>query len=112
MANPKLFEAQYKSTYAYLYKKKKLDQFEKILIHCFYDSFYLQSQKEKKADFEKAVQQHENNSARDMQASILNIFNFKGWLQSQAQRISYKEFVKRKYQEESEKVNKQHALPA
>jgi hypothetical protein len=112
MGNPKLFEAQYKSTYGYLYKKKKLDQFEKILIHCFYDSFYLQSQKEKTGVFKNAVAELEINSGSEMQASILNIFNFKGWLESQVQRITYKEFVKRRYQEETEKIRKQSPVTA
>lgn len=99
IGNPKLFEAQHKSTYAYLYKKKKLDQFEKTLMHCFYDSFYLQSQKEKSAVFQKALGELEQNKSSDIQSSILNIFNFQGWLNSQLQRISYKDYVKKKYME-------------
>lgn len=99
--NTKLFDAQYKSTYAYLYRKKKIDSFEKTLLHCFHDTFYLTSFTEKSKLFQKAVDELDLNKADDVQRQTLNIFNFHGWLQSQIQRIPYKEYVQRKYSKET-----------
>ena len=99
--NTKLFDAQYKSTYAYFYKKKKIDSFEKTLMHCFHDTFYLTSSKEKNVLFQKAIDELELNRGNEVQKQTLNIFNFLGWLLSKVQRISYKEYVQKKYYKET-----------
>lgn len=101
MNKTKLFDAQYKSTYSYFYKKGKTHSFEKTLMHCFHDTFYLSSYKEKCDLFRVAIGELESNQDSDVQKQTLNIFNFHGWLLSQVQRISYKEYVQRKYQHES-----------
>ncbi|MBC7873421.1 MAG: hypothetical protein H7Y01_05465, partial [Ferruginibacter sp.] len=46
------------------------------------------------------------NRDSEVQQQTLNIFNFHGWLLSQVQRISYKEYVQKKYfKETNEKVS-------
>lgn len=116
MNNAKLFDAQYKSTYAYFYKKGrphklsprgKVHSFEKILMHCFHDTFYLTSFNEKNVLFQKAIDALNTTRDSDVQKQTMNIFNFHGWLLSQAQRISYKEYVKRKYLTEANPEKKQ-----
>ena len=105
MNNAKLFDAQYKSTYAYFYKRGKTHSFEKILMHCFHDTFYLNSYKEKAVEFRKAVEELESNQDKsDVQRHTLNIFNFHGWLLSQVQRIPYKEYVRKKYLKETSEL--------
>lgn len=107
MNNTKLFDAHYKSTYAYFYKKGKTHSpdsthsFEKTLMHCFHDTFYLTSYKEKAKLFQKAVDELDATRDSEVQKQTLNIFNFHGWLLSQNQRISYKEYVHRKYLKET-----------
>ena len=108
--NTKLFDAQYKSTYAYFYRKKKIDPFEKTLMHCFHDTFYLTSFKEKSKLFQKAVDEMELNHANDVQKQTLNIFNFHGWLLSQIQRIPYKQYVQKKYFNDTHPVEKSLAV--
>ena len=103
MNNTKLFDAQYKSTYTYFYKKSrtlknaKSNSFEKILMHCFHDTFYLTSYKEKSKVFQKAVEDLELTQHTEVQKQTFSIFNFHGWLLSQIQRISYKQYVQKKY---------------
>lgn len=106
MHNTKLFDAQYKSTYSYFYRKGKSHTFEKALMHCLHDSFYLNSYSEKAALFKEAVEKLESNPDNEVQKQILNIFNFHGWLLSQVQRIPYKEYVQRKYLREVSEMKK------
>ncbi len=106
MKNTRLFDAQYKSTYSYFYRKKKTNSFEKALMHCFHDSFYLTSYKEKSKLFQKAVNELDLNAGCEVQKQTLSIFNFHGWLLSQVQRISYKEYVQKKYFSETLGVKK------
>jgi hypothetical protein len=101
--NTKLFDAQYKSTYAYFYRKGKTNSFEKTLMHCFHDTFYLTSFKEKSKLFQKAVDELDVNRESDVQNQTLGIFNFHGWLLSKIQRIPYKEYVQKKYYKETHK---------
>jgi hypothetical protein len=101
--NTKFFDAQYKSTYAYFYRKGKTNSFEKTLMHCFHDTFYLTSFKEKNKLFQKAVDELDLNRESDVQNQTLGIFNFHGWLLSQIQRIPYKEYVQKKYDKETHK---------
>ncbi len=102
MNNTRLFDAQYKSTYAYFYRKGKTNSFEKTLMHCFHDTFYLTSFKEKSKLFQKAIDELDLNLGSEVQKQTLNIFNFHGWLLSQVQRISYKEYVQKKYFKETQ----------
>jgi hypothetical protein len=99
----KLFDAQYKSTYAYFYRKGKTNSFEKTLMHCFHDTFYLTSFKEKNQLFQKAVDELDLNRDSEVQNQTLSIFNFHGWFLSQIQRIPYKEYVQKKYYKETHK---------
>lgn len=110
MNSARLFDAQYKSTYTYFYKKirpgispvrKKAHSFEKILMHCFHETFYLSSFSEKSKLFQKAVDELDANRDSDVQKQTLGIFNFKGWLVSQIKRLSYKEFVEKNYLNET-----------
>ncbi|MBC7874091.1 MAG: hypothetical protein H7Y01_08850 [Ferruginibacter sp.] len=115
MNNTKLFDAQYKSTYTYFYKKtrargstgqRKTYFFERTLMHCLNETFYLSSWKEKRKLFQQAVDELDLNRDSEVQQQTLNIFNFHGWLLSQVQRISYKEYVQKKYfKETNEKVS-------
>ena len=113
MNNTKLFDAQYKSTYAYFYKrskptragaKRQQQPFERTLMHCFHDTFYLSSYKEKSATFQKAVVELEANADNEVLKQILGIFNFRGWLLSQIQRISYRQYVQQKFSNDSKLV--------
>jgi hypothetical protein len=70
-------------------------------MHCFHDTFYLTSFKEKNKLFQKAIDELDLNRESDVQNQILSIFNFHGWLLSQVQRISYKEYVQNKYYKET-----------
>jgi hypothetical protein len=79
-----------------LYKKKKLHAFEKILLHSLYDTFYLNGYKEKSLLFQKALEELGQNRDNEVQQQTLNIFNFQGWLESRVQRISYKDYVKKR----------------
>ena len=114
MNNIKMFEAQYKSTYSYFYKKarpkKKLLtenslSFDKTLMHCFHETFYLTSYTEKSVLFQQAIERLELNNKDGAQKQILGIFNFHGWLLSQVQRTSYRQYVQKKYS--SGKLNKE-----
>ena len=73
-------------------------------MHCFHDTFYLTSYKEKSKLFQKAVDELDSNLDSEVQKQTLNIFNFHGWLLSRVQRIFYKEYVKRKYLSATEGV--------
>jgi len=46
---------------------------------------------------QKAIDELDSSGDSEVQKQTLNIFNFHGWLLSQVQRISYKEYVQRKY---------------
>lgn len=102
MNNTKMFDAQYKSTYIYFYKKsrpkgspakKQTRSFEKILMHCFHDGFYLNGYKERAKLFQNAIVELEQNKDNEVQKQTLSIFNFQGWLLSQVQRIHYRQYV-------------------
>lgn len=97
MNNSKLFDAQYKSTYNYFHRRGKVHSFEKIIPHCLQEAYYLGSYKEKCIVFQKAINNLEALKSNEIQKQVLNIFNFHGWLDSQVQRISYKEYVQKRY---------------
>lgn len=100
MNNARLFDAQYRSTYAYFYKRKKKQPFESALVQCLHRSFYMTSSKEKIKEYLKALQVFEENKENVIQQMASSIFNYRGWLQSKAQRISYKTFVELKVKDQ------------
>jgi hypothetical protein len=95
--NPKLFDAQYKSTCIYFSKRGKTYPFEKALTNCLNEAFYLSSYKEKVAVFQKALDILDEHKENEVQKRVLNIFNFHGWLESKIKRMPYKEYVQKRY---------------
>lgn len=96
MNNSRLFEAQYRSTYHYFYKKKKIHPFEKAMIQCLYRSFYAPDFKNRCKEYQKAITVVEENQHESVQKNIFSIFNFPGWLQSRMMRISYRQYAEQK----------------
>ena len=93
--NSKLFDAQYRTTYTYFYKRKKKHPFETALVHCLHRCFYITDSKSKVQEYQKALQVFEENKNDVVQQMTFSIFNYPGWLQSKAQRISYRQYVER-----------------
>ncbi len=93
--NSKLFDAQYRTTYTYFYKRKKKHPFETALVHCLHRCFYITDSKSKVQEYQKALQVFEENKNDVVQQMTFSIFNYPGWLQSRAQRISYRHYVER-----------------
>lgn len=104
MNNSKLFDAQYRATYAWLYKTKKKHIFESALVQCLHRSFYLTDLKSKNAEYETALNILASHREDLVQQQALQIFNFEGWLISRMQRISYRQYVERKVKLESLKA--------
>jgi tetratricopeptide (TPR) repeat protein len=98
--NARLFDAQYRVTYQFFYKRKKQQAFETALKHCLQRCFYMTEQKKKIQEFKKALQLLEENRNNPIQQRAFAIFNFEGWLQSRVQRISYRQFVEKKVKAE------------
>lgn len=100
MDNSRLFDATYRSTYAYFYKRKKKQPFETALVQCLHRSFYLEDSRKKVAEYTRALQVFEENKENVIQQMSVNIFNYPGWLMSRVQRIPYRTFVERKVKAE------------
>ena len=98
--NARLFDAQYRATYQFFYKRKKKQVFEAALKHCLQRSFYMTEQKKKIQEFKKALQLLEENRSNPIQQRAFAIFNFEGWLQSRVMRISYRQYVEKKVRAE------------
>ncbi len=94
--NDRLFEAQYRSSYSYFYKRKKKHPFETGLTQCLNRTFYMKGYKEKITEYRKTLAQLEAYQHDEVQQRAFSIFNYPGWLQSRIERISYKDYVKRK----------------
>jgi hypothetical protein len=94
--NSRLFDAQYRNTYTYFYKRKKKQPFETALVQCLHRSFYMTDSKEKLKEYEKALAVFDANKNNVIQHMASGIFNYPGWLQSKAQRIPYRQYVERK----------------
>jgi len=94
--NPRLFDAQYRVTYQFFYKRKKQQAFETALKQCLQRSFYMTEQKKKIQEFRKALELLDENKKNPLQQRAFAIFNFEGWLQSRVQRISYRQYVEQK----------------
>ena len=94
--NSRLFDAQYRATYNYFYKRKKKQPFETALVQCLHRSFYMKDTKSKTEEYRKALAVFEKNKDNVVQQMTFNIFNYHGWLVSQAERIPYRHYVERK----------------
>jgi hypothetical protein len=99
MNNEKLFEAQYRTTYGFFYKRKK-HAFEKAVMECLRRTFYMTDNKVKIKEYQKAIAIINQNSDDIFQRNIFTIFNFLGWLESKVQRISYRRYVEQKVKKE------------
>jgi hypothetical protein len=93
--NSRLFDAQYRTTYTYFYKRKKKHPFEAALVQCLQRSFYLNDSKSKIQEYQKALQVFEENKDDVVQQMTFSIFNYPGWLQSKAERLTYRRYVER-----------------
>lgn len=96
--NIKLFDAQYKSTYTYFYKRKKKHPFETAFVQCLNRTFYL-TEASKSEEFRKTLGVFIANKDDLIQQKALNIFNYEGWLQSKIQRIPYRQYVEARVRE-------------
>ena len=99
--NPKLFDAQYRNTYTYFYKRKKKHPFETALVQCLHRTFYLNDNKEKIKEYEKALLVFDQNQNDIVQQMTFSIFNYPGWLISKVQRITYRQYVEQKVKTEA-----------
>lgn len=99
--NQKLFDAQYRTTYTYFYKRKKKHPFETALVQCLQRTFYLNNSKEKIKEYEKALLVFDQNQNDVVQQMTFSIFNYPGWLISKVQRITYRQYVERKVKTET-----------
>ncbi len=99
--NSVIFDAQYRTTYVYFYKRKKKHPFETALIQCLHRSFYMHDNKSKILEYQKALDVFEQNKDDVVQQMSFAIFNYPGWLISKVQRISYRQYVERKVKEEA-----------
>ena len=99
--NSKLFDAQYRTTYTYFYKRKKKHPFETALVQCLHRTFYMTDSKEKIQEYETALRVFEENKNDVVQQMTFSIFNYPSWLISKVQRISYRQYVERKVKTEA-----------
>lgn len=97
--SPRLFDAQYRNTYTYFYKRKKKHPFETALVQCLHRSFYMTDNKRKVQEYQKALLVFEQNKDDVVQQMTFTIFNYPGWLQSKALRIPYRRYVENKLKE-------------
>jgi hypothetical protein len=95
----RLFDAQYRTTYGYFYKRKKKHPFEAALVQCLHRTFYLQDTKSKIREYEKALEVFDLNQDDIVQKMAFSIFNYPGWLISKVRRISYRQYVEKKVKE-------------
>ncbi|MEO6612638.1 MAG: hypothetical protein ABIT05_14540 [Chitinophagaceae bacterium] len=94
--NSRLFDAQYRATYTYFYKRKKKHPFETAVVQCLHRTFYMTDNKNKIKEYQKALEVFEQNKDDIVQQMIFSIFNYPGWLISKVQRISYRQYVEKK----------------
>jgi hypothetical protein len=98
--NAKLFDAQYRSTYNYFYKRKKQHPFETALVQCLHRSFYMTDIQSKRNEYQKALDVFDKHKDDIVQQMAFSIFNYPGWLVSKVQRVSYRQYVERRVKEE------------
>jgi hypothetical protein len=97
--NPRLFDAQQKNTYTYFYKRKKKHPFETALVKCLSRTYYMKEKKQILEEFRKTLELLEAGKNNPVQQQAFAIFNYPGWLISQVQKISYREYVTRTVKE-------------
>lgn len=95
MNNSRLFDSEYRSAYSYFYKRKKKHPFETALVQCLHRSFYQKDHGAKLKEYKKAMDVFRKNREDVVQQMAVSIFNYPGWLQSRAERISYRQYVER-----------------
>lgn len=95
MTNSRLFDAEYRSAYAFFYKRKRKHVFEKELVQCLHRTFYMKDNKKKIAAFKSTLAVFENNREDVVQQMAFSIFNYPGWLMSRIQRTSYRQFTEK-----------------
>lgn len=100
MNNARLFDAQYRNTYTYFYKRKKKQAFETALTQCLHRSFYMTDSKEKLKEYKKTLAVFDENKSNIVQQMAFSIFNYRGWLHSKTMRISYRQYVEQKVKSE------------
>ncbi len=99
--NARIFDAQYRSTYTYFYKRKKKHPFETALVQCLRRTFYMKDAKSKIEEYKKALEVFIQNKEDNVQQQSFAIFNYPGWLTSKIRRISYRQYVEQKVKESS-----------
>ena len=102
--NQRLFDAQYRTTYNYFYKRKKRHPFETALVQCLHRTFYMTDNQSKREEYLKALHVLELHKDDVVQQRAFSIFNYPGWLISKVQRITYRQYVERKVKEGSADV--------
>jgi hypothetical protein len=102
--NARFFDAQYKTTYSYFYKRQKKRPFESALMQCFHKTFYLKDRKEKLLVFRRTLETLEAESHDKIQKRAFNIFNFPAWLQSKIEKIPYRQYVQKRIGKHREAV--------
>jgi hypothetical protein len=93
--NSRFFDAQYKTTYSYFYKRQKKRPFESALMQCFHKTFYLKDSKEILAVFNRSLETLEAGRNDKIQKRSFNIFNFPAWLQSTIEKTPYRQYVQK-----------------
>jgi hypothetical protein len=101
MNNARLFDAQYKNTYAFFYKRKKKQPCETALLQCLHRTFYMTNKKDKLKEYGKVVTIIEEHKDNRVLQNIFSIFNYPGWLTSRLQGLSYRQYVERKVKAET-----------
>ncbi|MBI5372744.1 MAG: hypothetical protein HZA79_12045 [Sphingobacteriales bacterium] len=94
--NPRLFDAQYRATYQYFYKKKKKAPFEQALVQCLHRAYYMKDNRMIRDEFRKTLELLAPTQEQVSQQRTFAIFNFPGWLNSKIQRITYRQYVEKK----------------
>lgn len=100
MNHPRLFDAQYRTSYLFFYKRRKKQPFESAILQCLHRSFYMTENRKKNEEFQKALDLIMLNKSDRVQQRAFAIFNFEGWLKSKILRISYRQYVEKKVKEE------------
>jgi hypothetical protein len=94
--NSRIFDAQYRSTYTYFYKRKKKHPFESALVQCLRRTFYMKDVKAKIEEYKTALEVFMQNKEDHVQQQSFAIFNYPGWLTSKIRRIPYRRYVEEK----------------
>ena len=93
--NDRLFDAQYRNTYTYFYRRKKKHPFEAAFLQCLHRNFYEADSRVRQQEYERALGVFEKNKQDQVQEMTINIFNFPAWLMSRVQRMSYRHYVEK-----------------